>query len=598
MSKEKDGEKFSNPLVYLLKEEWKFLGDKRPIFIFYLFLFVIASVITLLTPLVIGMIFNSIQQNGITSLAELKSLMWMISLLFFITVGFWVFHGTARVLERLTAFQVHRNYMNSKIQRVLDLPTKWHKNHHSGDTIDKVNRARDAISSFSSEMTFQTLYAVLEIFGSLIILFFVNWKIASFALAYSFITLFIMMRLDRILIRKYKKINFYSNKLSSAVFDYLGNILTVITLRLKKRVRKEIDSRIVASYRTEKESIILNEIKWSFSSLAISVMVVAALLYETYTSYISEGTILIGTLYILYGYLNNVGRTFRDFGNIYGSMTRKSARVQGVAPIDEAYSLLAEKNYGKINEFWKSLEIKNLNFSYHDGEVDTHLDNVSLNIKRGQKIALIGESGSGKSTLLSLLRGLYRPDKGILYIDGKEEEHGFSKLHKHVTLIPQDPELFNNSVEYNITLGIPTKKEEIMRVIKMAQFEGVLRKLPNGLKTNVLERGVSLSGGEKQRLALARGLLAASKSDIVLLDEPTSSVDSLNEIAIHDNISTVYKDKTIISSIHRLHLLEKFDYIYMFDKGKIVGEGTLPEMKQNKTFMDILRRQELQQKKK
>src|SRR3989338_971904 len=112
----------------------------------------------------------------------------------------------------------------------------------------------------------------------------------------------------------------------------------------------------------------------------------------------------------------------------------------------------------------------------------------------------------------------------------------------------------------------------------MAQFGKVVDRLEKGLDTNVLEKGVSLSGGEKQRLALARGILAARKSEILLLDEPTSSVDSLNEMKIHEALFKVFKNKTIISSIHRLHLLQKFDYIYMFDKGKIVAEGTLEKI--------------------
>jgi ABC-type multidrug transport system fused ATPase/permease subunit len=105
-----------------------------------------------------------------------------------------------------------------------------------------------------------------------------------------------------------------------------------------------------------------------------------------------------------------------------------------------------------------------------------------------------------------------------------------------------------------------------------------------------VEKGVSLSGGEKQRLALARGLLAAIKSNILLLDEPTSSVDSLNEIKIHEQVFKEFKDKTIISSIHRLHLLDKFDYIYLFSRGKIVGQGTFEEIKKNPLFDKMWRR--------
>ena len=137
-----------------------------------------------------------------------------------------------------------------------------------------------------------------------------------------------------------------------------------------------------------------------------------------------------------------------------------------------------------------------------------------------------------------------------------------------------------------IRIWIP-KKGEIEKVVEFACFKDVLAKLPKGLKTNVLEKGVSLSGGEKQRLALARGLLAAEKSDFLLLDEPTSSVDNENEQKIYKNIFDNYKDKTILSAIHRLHLLPQFDYIYMFQDGKIISEGTFHTLLKDKYFSKI-----------
>ena len=128
-----------NPLSNLIREEWKYLGSRRKTFILYIFLFAMASIVSLLHPLLIGLIFNSIQET-ITSNAELMHLFFMISLLLVLTLGFWIFHGSARLIEQRTGFFVHRNYTTSKINKVLELPMKWHKDHHSGDTIDKINR--------------------------------------------------------------------------------------------------------------------------------------------------------------------------------------------------------------------------------------------------------------------------------------------------------------------------------------------------------------------------------------------------------------------------------------------------------------------------
>jgi ABC-type multidrug transport system fused ATPase/permease subunit len=218
------------------------------------------------------------------------------------------------------------------------------------------------------------------------------------------------------------------------------------------------------------------------------------------------------------------------------------------------------------------------------------LQDINFSLKKRQKIALVGESGSGKSTILSLIRGLYKIEKGEIYCDNIILEGGINNIKEQVTLIPQEPEIFNNTFRYNITMNLPATDAEINKVIEISQLSSVIDKLPNGLDTNVKEKGVSLSGGEKQRLALARGLLAAKKSEIVLMDEPTSSVDSLNEMRIHEQVFDEFKNKTIVSSIHRLHLLDKFDNIYLFSEGKIVGQGTFEELKSNPVFSRMWRR--------
>ncbi|MDA3836154.1 MAG: ABC transporter ATP-binding protein [Nanoarchaeota archaeon] len=581
-----------NPIFNMFKTEWKYLQKYRGRFIIYMSLFLIAALVSLLTPLVIGKIFNFIQAGEVADPATLMKLLWMISLIFVIQVIFWLFHGTARVFENLTGFMVHRNYTNDKIKKVLDLPVSWHKDHHSGDTIDKINKGRGSLKSFSEYMTFQVLYAIVNIFGAAAFLFFIDFKIGIFVFLFSSLVLFISMSFDKKMNKKYKEMNKFSNKLSSAVFDYVSNIVTVLTLRLKKTVRAEVDKKISVSYPLHKKIQYLNESKWAIASISVSFMVVVALAWKAYSDYNANGIILLGTLYMLYGYINSIGRSFNSFGQLYGSLTRESANIESAYPIDEAYEKVEAASKDNLAKDWKRILIRGLGFTYNKEGNERHIDDVEIVFNRGEKVALIGESGSGKSTILSLFRGLYDVDSGSVYCDGKKLKYGLSTVGHSVTLIPQDPELFNNSIRYNIAMGSSVSKKKLEKAISMAQFEKVVKRLNKGLDTNVLEKGVSLSGGEKQRLALARGILAAYDSDIVLLDEPTSSVDSLNEIKIHDNLFKEFKDKTIISSIHRLHLLPKFDYIYMFDKGKIVAHGTYEKMKKNPKFARVLEKHE------
>jgi ATP-binding cassette subfamily B protein len=166
---------------------------------------------------------------------------------------------------------------------------------------------------------------------------------------------------------------------------------------------------------------------------------------------------------------------------------------------------------------------------------------------------------------MMLLRGLYPVDQVTLTI-ANETFSTLEPLSHYASLIPQDPEIFEQTIRYNITMGLDVDDATIMQMCDLARFSDVLATLPNGLDTDIKEKGVNLSGGQKQRLALARGLLMAADSRLLLLDESTSSVDVHNEKMIYEQIFATYSDKCIVASIHKLHLLPLFDYIYVIDK--------------------------------
>lgn len=582
--------KTSNPIITMIKAEWQNLGKNKSKYIFYTSFFLIAGILSLVSPWLIGQIFNSIQSGQITAKPELIKLFWIISLLLVIKILFWAFHGSARIMEQLTGFATHKNYANDKIRKTVELPIVWHKDHHSGDTIDRINKARFSLSTYTQHQSFEIVYLVTGTLGALGMIFFINPRAGTFALLFCLAILYMTMKLDKKVKSLYKIINKFEHELSASIFDYFSNIITVITLRLKKVVGKKLNQKIQAPWGEYKRSTYICELKWAAASIAITAMTVAILIYQAWSDFDTTGVILIGTLYMLYSYLDRVGHSFFQLAQFYGSMTKKAADIESAQPIDEAFSKIQSQIKTRLPNQWKEIKIENLNFTYNQEGNIAHLNNINFQFKHGQKIALIGESGSGKSTILSLLRGLYLPQSAQITCDGKPLKHGVQTLKQSVTLIPQDPEIFNETIRYNITMDMFQKESDTQNAIKLAQFSSVVDKLPRGLDTNVQEKGVSLSGGEKQRLALARGLLAAKDSDIVLLDEPTSSVDSINERKIHENIFKEFKEKTIISSIHRLHLLDKFDYIYIFDKGRMIGQGTYKEIQNNPVFKTIWRK--------
>jgi len=218
---------------------------------------------------------------------------------------------------------------------------------------------------------------------------------------------------------------------------------------------------------------------------------------------------------------------------------------------------------------------ENVSFQYGEKKL---FKNKDVHIKGGEKIGLVGYSGAGKSTFVNLILRFYPLEKGRILIDGQDIAHiTLDSLHKQVALIPQDPLLFHRSLEENIQYGnIQASKEEIIQAAKLAHCDDFIKKCPNGYASLVGERGTKLSGGERQRIAIARAMLAASP--ILILDEATSSLDSITENFIKVSLERLMQNRTTIVIAHRLSTLAKMDRILVFDQGKVVEEGSHSEL--------------------
>lgn len=574
-----------NPLINLWRNTWHYSFGMKKWVVFFVSFSIISNLIWMLQPLVIGRVFDAIQFSGQKN--PLLFIGYSVVLIIALDVIGWFFHGTSRVVENKNAFLVRKNFRLEMFNKVMDLPTSWHKDHHSGDTIDKINKASDQLFEFSREL-FIIIQNIVRLVTAIIILCFYDVKPLVLALFCSVVAISIIKKMDKKLIKHYETINKAENFISAGVYDYISNYATIISLRLKKQAVDEMELRSMDHFPVSVKSFKLNEWKWFFASLIVAAMTAGVLFLNAYTSYTENGVIVIGTLFILYQYLERIGSSFYAFAWKYSDIVRQNTAVVAVETISAEYDKLhlSEKYY--LPKDWKVLQIKKLFFSYKSDEGEntkkTTLDDVSFNITNGKKIALIGTSGSGKSTVLSLLRGLHRPDSVKVYCDGKKLKKGLRHLEDYCTLIPQEPEIFNNTIEYNITLGVHTDRKQLAEVIKLACLTDLIARLEKGFKTSVLEKGVSLSGGEKQRLALARGLLAAKSSQILLLDEPTSSVDVENELKIYQNIFEAFDDKVIISAVHSLHLLRNFDYVYMFKESRLIAEGDFTTLLNDENF--------------
>lgn len=386
------------------------------------------------------------------------------------------------------------------------------------------------------------------------------------------------MRFDRVLIPQYRDLSRAENKISESVTDATGNISTVIILRVEKVVFNAIVKKLEKPYDLFVTNIKLSEWKWFLTNFCCRIMVCLSLGVYFWQQSRSHAVFEIGVYYLLLSYLEKVSELFNRFCEMYGDVVIRRTRVMNAEVLSKDFKKTTNFTNHVLPKKWQKLEIKDLSFSYHGEEGDTHLDDISLSLERGKRYACIGESGSGKTTLLKLIRDLHHPQKLSLSVDGVTIPDGFAGISRAIALVPQNPEIFKNTILWNIGVGADYDPALVTQFTDMACFSSVVSTLPKGLESSIKEKGVNLSGGQQQRLALARGLLACHDKDVVLLDEPTSSLDTATEMQVYQNIFEGLAGKTIISSIHRLHLLPLFDKIYLFDKGKIIGEGTLREL--------------------
>jgi ATP-binding cassette, subfamily B, bacterial len=548
-----------NPYLSLLKTGWTYARTERKNYLLVYAMFIGANIVFSLNPLLFGWFVGKVQSN--TTRVFHYTLLYAGAYLGLKLLE-WSLHGPARTMERTLAFHISRNYLQKKFHQTLHLSAQWHQDNHSGATINCLQKAYDALRSFFDK-GFIYIYTISKFVLSLIAILYFSPLFGSVAIVLGLLNIWIISRFDKPFIKTLNQVQQKERGVTSNLFDTLSNIRTVITLRLEKSMERGLLQRVKLVFFPFRKNAVINEWKWFTAEMMVTLIycvIVAGFVYQHW----EPGKVFyIAGLVTLLGYVNQFTSVFQNVAGQYTEIVQFHTMIRSAEVIDEAYIQNHRPSQPEaLPHDWKTMQ---------------HLYNLQLQIERGKKIALIGESGCGKSTLLALLRGLYTSAPGSNFsVDGKSLP--LAHLYDSVTLFPQEPEIFENTIAYNITLGLPYSRAEIMEACSQAHFTPILEQMPDGLSTNIKEKGVNLSGGQKQRLALARGILAARDNKLVLLDEPTSSVDPRTELLIYDHLFEAFNDKAVISSLHRLHLLPKFDYIYIMNKGRIIDEGTFEQL--------------------
>lgn len=557
---------------YLFITAWKYSGEDRWKVVLFYILHSISFCGELLQPYAFGRVINSLQVNGVKDLSPTFAWLGVYLAGFFV---FQIFHHSARYFEMTTAYRNQKRFINEMYHRVCNLPMKWHNDHHSGEVVNRINVAGKALRDFGFRQ-YTYLGSFLLSLGPIIILTNISWQIAVISLVLTAVNLVVVQKMNQAIYPVLHKQNESFHAYSARLIDFVGNIKTIISLRLKERTSKELDLKFGDYYREHMHEFWINQPRCFIIGLGGIITELVIILYYLWSCKISEQLLMIGTLVLIVNYFKQMRDAFFEIANTFYDTLHWKASLQAVDPIVNATpSMVLPFGTEECSKPWSKLSFRDLQFKYQEGQLA--LDNLALDLDQQSKIAIVGLSGSGKSTLLNVLAGLYEPDRVRLLMNGKEYS-SIDMMAASALMFPQDSEIFENSIHYNITFGLESEIEQLEKAINVAQLREVLQRLPQGLQTDIREKGVNLSGGEKQRLALARGLFFSKDKKILLLDEVTSNLDAVNERQVFQQIFENYQDRCVISTVHRLHLLEMFDMVMVMDQGQIVQKGTFAEL--------------------
>lgn len=566
----------------LYRHVWQHASGQRLRLVGALSLLGGSQLLKIALPVLAARAINTLQIGGTAALPEAGL---CIAAILALCVLAWTMHGPARVMERTVALHVRQGVADMLYTRLAAAPLVWHDKHHSGELQHRVSHASVALFDFTQSQ-FLYLQNFINLAGPLVALCWLAPATGATAALACLLVALSILRFDRTLMLLASAENDAERRYTARLVDFIGNVSAVASLRLQAATLALLNTRLLAVFVPLRRSIVVTEWKWCAVDLATVALcwalVVGYAAGAAAAATASGGVLLMGGLFMVYQYAQQACGVLVSMAANYQGLARTQADFGAAAMIlaapqqAAAGSAIAEPDARN----WQTLHVQGLDFAF-DAERGG-LRGVTLALQRGERVALVGASGAGKSTLLRLLAGLYAADAGTWTVDGRQiglpaphPADGFAAL---ATLIPQEAEIFEATLEENLTLSAPCAPTVLAAALRASAFDDVVAALPQGLATPLAERGGNLSGGQRQRLALARGLIAAQHSSLLLLDEPTSALDPLIERHVFERLDAALPRSCIVASVHRLSLLPLFDRVVWMGDGQVLDSGSVAEL--------------------
>ncbi len=535
---------------------------------------ILNKIFDLAPPILIGIAIDIVVEGSDSFIGNLgysdrRQQLIILAVLTFIIWGLEsAFDYIAAVTWRNISQDIEHSLRTDAFNNVLGLDLAFFENKSSGRLMailnDDVNQLETFLDNGANRLV-QTATTVLVIGGTFL---YISPLVAVFAFIPIPIIIFGSLRFTNRIAERYTKIR---NDIENLNANLSNSITGILTVKSFNREKKESERITLSS--NEVKSANYHAIR--LSAAFIPIIRIAILFGFTATLLIGgflalDGEIKVATYSVMLFITQRLLWPLTELGVIFDSYQKAMASFRRIINLKNTTPTIDNGNE-KLTSFNKKIEISNLNFEYVKNF--PVLNDISIDINKGQTTAIVGSTGSGKSTLIKLILRLYDSTSGEIKFDGKNiRDLELDSLRNKIGLVSQDIFLFEGTVFENIAYGnLDAKDEEVWEAAKLSESDKFINLLPNKENTIVGERGQKLSGGQRQRISIARAIL--KNPEILILDEATSAVDNETEAAIQRSINTLKEGRTVIAIAHRLSTIRNAEIIYVLEEGKVVESG-------------------------